>query len=154
MTHVASPDLGGVGACQGFWPGHQVHWIPALKAAKKRDPCSSAVVQSISWSVSIVPNLEVEGHVIAIQTSGEVRRYWNHDPDRIARALEIFGPDVQLQDGWGLFGIPNGKSTYLFSIVRLEPDGSLPGGTVTCFSLPDTAYQRPVFRIASPPTPG
>ena len=75
------------------------------------------------------------GAMIAIETGGEVRRYWNHDPDRIARALELFGPDAQLQDRWGLFGIPNGKGTYLFSIVRLEPDGSLPEGTVSTCSL-------------------
>ena len=136
MTRVESPDLGSVGPCQGFWPGHQVHWIPALKAAKERDACCSAVVQSISWHASIVANLNVEDHVIAIETGGEVRRYWNHDPDRIARALELFGPDVQLQVRWGLFGIPNGKGIYLFSIVRLEPDGSLPEGTVSTCSLP------------------
>jgi hypothetical protein len=72
MTQVESPDLGSVGPCQGFWPGHQVHWIPALKAAKERDPCCSAVVQSISWHASIVANLNVEDHVIAIETGGEV----------------------------------------------------------------------------------
>ena len=135
MTQVESPDLGSVGPCQGFWPGHQVHWIPALKAAKERDPCCSAVVQSISWHASIVANLNVVDRVIAIETGGEVRRYWNHDPDRIARALELFGPDAQLQDRWGLLEIPNGKGTYLFSIVRLEPDGSLPEGTVSTCSL-------------------
>jgi len=145
MTQVESPDLGSVGPCQGFWPGHQVHWIPALKAAKERDPCCSAVVQSISWHASNGANLNVEDHVIAIETGGEVRRYWNHDPDRIARALELFGPDVQLQVRWGLFGILNGKGTYLFSIVRLEE--TTPSATVSSSpcGVPIVTARSPIF---------
>ncbi len=93
--------------CGSFRAGHVVHWIQALRG--KDDPETgegSASVDSDGWITIPLDN-------------GRTERLWNHDPTRLAQALEAHGSRVVLRT-LSVLGVPHEGGSYLFS-VALKP---------------------------------
>jgi len=96
--------------CGLYLPGHCVHWIQAR----------------LGWEDT--ENLPEEGRLVDVGSDGtlivdvgeEVRRLWNHQPERISDAAARRGDVVFHQPRWGLLAIPQGASRYLFCVAPSE----------------------------------
>lgn len=73
-------ELGG-GSCRSYRPGHQAHYLAMTTAFKRGEYASFELdgfrVEDDGWTT-----LELAG--------GDQWRVWNHDPDRVRRALGAY----------------------------------------------------------------
>ena len=64
----------GGGNCTSYWPGHNTHWIPAIRK----------YVSSPRQDVSI---RHIEGNEFEVTFDGQSHRWFYHDPDVLARCI-------------------------------------------------------------------
>ena len=95
--------------CDRYTPGHTVHWIHAKKASQEPGEHEEGTVVAV-------------GALITIRVGDELRRYFNHQPERFADAIEIYGHAVRVDERWHLLGIGPG---YVFNVRRI-PEGQTP----------------------------
>ena len=95
--------------CGLYTPGHEVHWIQGLRY---RDPEHPPVAGRLV-------EVGADG-IIVVEIGGEVRRFWNHEPQRFAHFAARAHHHVDLQARWGMLGLPHKSGTYCFCIA--DPD--------------------------------
>lgn len=78
--------------CGLYIPGHVVHWIQARKGAgdMKNLPTPGHLVE-----------VRPDGLVI-VEINGDVRRLWNHDPERLEALVARNHGEISHQPRWGL----------------------------------------------------
>ena len=139
---MVAPDdgathLGPGRRCSRYVPGHEVHYIQSRISLEEPGLVERGRVEAI-------------GELISVRVGGELRRYWNHDLTRFARAIELFGPDVTLQERWSLLKVPHPGGSYCFSIRRLTDDeGWLGPGEADCTKGPAGGFVIPMDPGAS-----
>ena len=102
-------QIPGVTLCGSFHAGHDIHWIQALRA--KDLPEKGEVTGEGSASV------DSEGWITISLDDGRTERRWNHDPTRLAKALEAYGSRVLLRT-LSVLGVPHEGGRYVFSVDR------------------------------------
>ena len=98
--------LGPGRGCSRYVPGHEVHYIQSRISLEELGVVERGRVEAI-------------GDLVSVRVEGELRRYWNHDLARFARAIERFGPDVAIQERWSMLRVPGRIGSFCFSIRRL-----------------------------------
>jgi len=88
--------------CELYRPGHSVHWIQGLHSTGRPD--------RRGWLDGI------EDNIITIDFGDEVRRYRNHEVERLIEIVRIQGP-VRV---CASYSILRGGGGYCFSIVDVD----------------------------------
>ncbi|CAN5634624.1 hypothetical protein BH20ACT21_BH20ACT21_19730 [soil metagenome] len=99
--------------CGLYIPGHDVHWIQAKLGSKDKT------------------NLPAPGHLVEVRPDGlviveiedDVRRLWNHDPERLKRLVTRNSGEISHQPRWGLMSTPSDGGAYQFCVADADrPD--------------------------------
>src|SRR4051812_40191944 len=93
--------------CGLYLPGHEVHWIQALRCG------NDLQTQRIRGRLIAV---ELDGTII-IDADGKITRVWNHEPDRLAWFAAEAGNNVTLQPRWGVLRVPGHDGNYIFYVA-------------------------------------
>jgi hypothetical protein len=96
--------------CGLFTPGHEVHWIQGLRAG---NDVESPRVQGRLVSA------EADG-LIRIDLKGEVRTFWNHEPDRLEMVAARNANRVEVQWRWRVLRVPSNSGAYLFYLAESD----------------------------------
>jgi len=102
-------QIPGVTLCGSFHAGHDIHWIQALRA---KDVPEKGEVTGEGWA-----SVDSEGWITISLDDGRTERRWNHDPTRLAKALEAHGSRVLLRT-LSVLGVPHEGGRYIFSVDR------------------------------------
>ena len=110
-----SPERNGEGLgaaydCGSYLAGHTPHWIQVFRSAATSEAVERGEIESI------------DGYVITVAIGGQLRRYLNHDPARLARGIELHGPKVRVQEPWSILRVPTPNGSYCFSIAAPKDD--------------------------------
>ena len=111
------PDSGGK-VCVSYGPGHNVHWIQALRSAN--DKAASAK----TWPGKVV---SVEGEVVTVSKPDDsLVRFRVHDPAGLAALLQRRGMKVTVNDQYCIMraGITRAGS----GCISVQPDNGEPLG--------------------------
>jgi len=122
------PRSGGL-VCVTYAPGHNVHWIQALRSANDE----AAAAQTWSGKVTAV-----EGEVVTIRKpDGSLARFRTHDPARLVLILQRKGVNVTVNDRCCIMraGVPRSGSTC-FSV---QAEKGEPLGPCKIADLPPSA---------------
>jgi hypothetical protein len=96
--------------CGSYRPGHEVHWIQAIRSAEDSTPSRSGEV------------LGIAGEVIEVRfADGDVARYRHHDTARLRAELEALGPGVTVKARWSLLHCDSLHSIALDTGQPLSP---------------------------------
>jgi hypothetical protein len=120
------PPLISPSACALFEAGHQVHIVQAKRSWE---------ADRASYRTGVVLEVEDDGWLTA-EFDGETVRLWNHQPQRLGRAVQDAGPWVGLTR-YSLLHVPHTGGSYCFSVT---------GGPSACKG-PPPADADPVERI-------
>lgn len=99
--------------CGLYIPGHDVHWIQAKRG----------------WSDEV--NLPAPGHLaevwpdglVVVEIDGDVRRLWNHNPERLEALVARNRGQISHQPEWGLMSTPSDGGRYQFCVADADhPD--------------------------------
>jgi hypothetical protein len=101
--------------CGLFKPGHEAHWIQALRGSNDRD------------------NPPVRSYLIEVRDDGTVvigveqkeLRLWNHDPHRLTEAIDAGDGEISYQPRWGLLWVHGQGCSYLFCVAK-SPENRIP----------------------------
>ena len=122
------PDAGGL-VCVTYAPGHNVHWIQALRSANDE----AAAAQTWSGKVTAV-----EGEVVTIRKpDGSLARLRTHEPARLVVILRRKGVKVTVNDQYCIMraGFTRNGSTCL----SVQADKGEPLGPCKIADLPPSA---------------
>lgn len=87
--------------CQGYWPGHNFHWIPIFRYSEPRVPITA------KW---------IEGEKFEVEVDGKTVYWYHHDPIRLREALAKAKPgDVKATEGRPWIFISTGDGSYSFN---------------------------------------
>ena len=122
MSDRSSPRV----HCSLYRPGHNIHWIQLRLTWNEpvHDPIPAQLI-----------DVRDDG-AFTLVVDGEHRRYWNHEPERMARAMARFDGEFELV-GYGVLLLARqhrrvGEPSPAFCIV--EPDSAQ---RVPCFDSAD-----------------
>jgi hypothetical protein len=101
--------------CGLYKPGHEVHWIQGLRYRDPEHPLVPGTLVEVG-----------EDGIIAVEFADGVRRFWNHEPQRLRDIVATADNRVGLQERWGLLGIPTKSGYYCFCIAGPESDAHDP----------------------------
>lgn len=121
--------------CGSFHEGHDVHWIQGLRG--KEDPETgpgSASVDTVGWVTVSLDN-------------GREKRWWNHDPVRLAGLLEASGSRV-VSRTHSVLGIPHDDGSYLISIAGQPSPCPVADEALREASLEEQLIRRGGFTIS------
>ena len=122
--------------CPLYLPGHNVHWIQARLTwnEPQHDPIPATLLA-----------VETDGE-FTVEVDGEVRRYWNHEPQRLTRALRKYHGVFELV-GYGVLTVPRelrrvGQPFPMFCIVGPDSEHRRP-----CPDPDDARTANPIERL-------
>ncbi|MFZ2177437.1 MAG: hypothetical protein WAW17_26100 [Rhodococcus sp. (in: high G+C Gram-positive bacteria)] len=91
--------------CKLYTPGHQVHWIQARK----------------SWArdTFVLPVRSFVGNdgVVITEFDGSRLEHRNHEPARLAAALDTSVGYAEWRPQWHVLAVPNERGYYLFCLA-------------------------------------
>ena len=115
-----SDDSHPYAGCPLYFPGHNVHYIQFRLTwnEPQHDPIPATLL-----------DVQDDGE-LTVEVDGELRRYWNHDPERATRAMTRYDGAFELV-GYGVLALAR----------RLWRDGE--GIAAFYITEPDSEYRRP-----------
>ena len=119
FSHVLPlPRSGGL-VCVTYAPGHNVHWIQALRSSN--DEAAAAK----TWSGMVTA---VEGEVVTVRKpDGSLARFRTHDPARLVLILRRKGVEVTVNDRYCILRAGftrNGSTCFSVKADKGEPLGA------------------------------
>jgi hypothetical protein len=127
--HVLPIHRSGRLACVTYAPGHNVHWIQALRSSNDKEASTQ------TWSGIVT---DVGGEVVTIRKpDGSLARFRTHDPARLVLILRRKGVKVTVNDRYAIMraGFTRNGSTCL----SVQADKGEPLGACTIADLPPSA---------------
>jgi len=128
LQYLPLPDSSGL-VCVSYAPGHNVHWIQALRSANLKE------VAAQTWSGKIVG---IEGEVVTVRKpDGSLARFRTHDPALLAAIVERRGPKATVNDQYCIMraGLTRKGSTC----ISVQADKGEPLGPCKIDDLPPSA---------------
>ena len=99
--------------CCLFRPGHGVHWIQVSRSLADTDHPPQP-----GRLVSVAPD-----GLVLVEVDDEVRRLWNHQPERLEALVAADDGAVTHQPRWGLLRTPSPGGPNCFCVTRADdPD--------------------------------
>jgi hypothetical protein len=111
-------------SCDLYLPGHNVHWIPALKAV------GNAAEDQRTRATLVVA---ADGVIVASHADGGLVRYRTHSTDQIRR-IATPGDEVIVCESYRILGIPGPRGATRMFCIALDRDELRP-----CSASPITA---------------
>lgn len=96
--------------CDLYLPGHDVHWIQAIRSAKDQmsPPQPGSLVEVRADGIVV---LELEGRRV---------RLWHHDPGQLEQLVALNDGRVSYQPPWGLLRTRSSNGDYCFCVGRAD----------------------------------
>lgn len=93
--------------CGLYLPGHEVHWIQALRSGNDTEhrPVPGHLVEVGS-----------DGHIL-LDVEGRERQFWDHQPDRIALLAGRVRNRISVQWRWRILRVASAEGSYLFYLA-------------------------------------
>ena len=97
-----------------------VHWIQAKYAREHLDEAERGRI------------VRLDGDLLTVRISGQLRHYQVHDPERLVRLIEQHGRRVLVQERWSLLRLRN-------CLIAIRPNGFRSVEASTSRGLPPEA---------------
>jgi hypothetical protein len=95
-------------SCGVYFPGHDVHWIQALRSREDtKNPAQAGTL--------------IEAHpdgALVIDVAGQELRIWNHNPSRLVRLVAKNRGEIGYQPLWHLLRTRSREGSYCFSVAN------------------------------------
>ncbi len=125
-------------SCGSFTPGHDVHYIQALRSANDAEnPPTPGKLVDISADGTLV-----------VEIDNEQLRLWNHDPSRLERLVSANAGQIIYRPDWGLLGTASGDGHFLFCVALAADDRRACPTTPATGSAIDRLQQRGGFILS------
>ena len=130
------------GSCDLYGPGHNVHWIPALKSVG-----NAAAGERIRATLVVA----ADGVIVVSLADGDLVRYRTHSTRRIRRIVKP-GDEVIVCESYRILGVPGPRgATRLFCIALdrddLQPCSAAPVTAATPVALAEQLATRGGFSV-------